>query len=217
VDTRRHYGYIRVSTKEQAESGLGLAAQETKIRAHMAAYDREIEEIVVDNGVSASTLVRPGVARLLALIAEGRVASVTIAKLDRLTRSTRDLADLLDLVKKYDVDLISVGESLDTSTASGRMVVSLLGVVAQWERETISERTKAALAERKARGLALGTNLTAETQALGRAALAERAAAEREAFRPKVVALQRKGLSRNQIAATLGKSTSFVGRVASGQ
>ena len=157
---RGHYGYIRVSTKEQAESGLGLAAQTTKIKAHAVAYDRDLEEIIVDEGISASTLMRPGVQRLLALVAAGEVASITIAKLDRLTRSTRDLADLLELIQKYDVDLISVGESLDTSTAAGRMVINMLAAVAQWERETISERTKAALAERKARGLANGTNLT---------------------------------------------------------
>ncbi len=70
-------------------------------------------------------------------------------KLDRLTRSTRDLAEILDLFERADAALVSVSESLDTSTAAGRMVVNMLGVVAQWEREAIAERTAAALAHKR--------------------------------------------------------------------
>ncbi len=79
----------------------------------------------------------------------GLVERIVVAKLDRLTRSVRDLADLIDLCAKHDVALVSVGETLDTSTAAGRMVVNMLGVVAAWEREAIGERTASALAHKR--------------------------------------------------------------------
>jgi len=141
-----HIGYVRCSLIEQSTKGVSLADQTARIRAHAFARGIELSEVIVDAGCSAKDLNRPGVQRLLAMIRRGEVASVTILKLDRITRSTRDLAQLLDLVKKHGVALISVGESLDTETAAGRMVVSMLGVVAQWERETIGERTAGAMA-----------------------------------------------------------------------
>ncbi len=64
---------------------------------------------------------------------------------------------MLELVKKNNVALISVGESLDTETAAGRMVVSMLGVVAQWERETIGERTADAMAHKRRQGAFCGS------------------------------------------------------------
>jgi DNA invertase Pin-like site-specific DNA recombinase len=79
-----------------------------------------------------------------------------VVKLDRLTRSVRDLADLIDLCAKHDVALVSVGETLDTSTAAGRMVVNMLGVVAAWEREAIGERTATALAHKRQQRTAYG-------------------------------------------------------------
>ena len=75
-------------------------------------------------------------------------------KLDRLTRSVRDLSDLLDLFKKQDVALVSVGESLDTLSASGRMVTNMVGVISQWEREAIAERTAHALEQKRNDGMA---------------------------------------------------------------
>ena len=75
-----------------------------------------------------------------------------VLKLDRLTRSVRDLADLLELFQRRKVALMSVSESLNTATAAGRMVVNMLGTVAQWEREAIGERTSAALSAKRLRG-----------------------------------------------------------------
>lgn len=86
----------------------------------------------------------------------GLVARIVVSKLDRLTRSVRDLAELTDLCAKHDVALVSVGETLDTSTAAGRMVVNMLGVVAAWEREAIGERTASALAHKRRRRIAYG-------------------------------------------------------------
>ena len=79
-----------------------------------------------------------------------------IAKLDRCTRSVADLASLIDTFSRRGVALISAAESLDTSSAGGRLVVNVLGAVAQWEREAIAERTSAALQVLKQQGRATG-------------------------------------------------------------
>jgi site-specific DNA recombinase len=142
---RRTIGYVRVSTDDQAENGVSLASQEERLRAWAIATDRSLDEIVVDAGVSAKTLDRPGLQRILTGVREGSVGAIVTVKLDRLTRSVRDLADLVELTARCDVALVSVSEALDTASAAGRMVTNMLGVVAQWERETISERTVDAL------------------------------------------------------------------------
>ena len=149
----RFVGYIRVSTDEQARSGLSLQAQRERLVAWAAAFGHELVEVVSDEGVSAKSLYRPGMSRVLQMIDRKHVDGVVAAKLDRLTRSTRDLADLVDRCERREVALASVSESLDTSTACGRMVVSMLGVVAQWEREATAERTAAALDAKRRQGL----------------------------------------------------------------
>ena len=68
-----------------------------------------------------------------------------VAKLDRLTRSVKGLCELLELFERQDVALISVAESLDTRSASGRLVITIMGAVSQWEREAIGERPRDAL------------------------------------------------------------------------
>lgn len=87
---------------------------------------------------------------------ECEIGRMIVLKLDRLTRSTRDLAELLDLFGKHDASLVSVSEHLDTQSAAGRMVTNMLGVVAQWEREAIAERTSAALEHKRRNGRAYG-------------------------------------------------------------
>ncbi len=145
--------YVRVSTDQQVESGLSLASQQERLQAWATTQgDVELVDIVTDAGESARNLDRPGVARVLGMIDSRAVDVVLVVKLDRLTRSTRDLGDLLDRLQAADVALVSLTENLDTSTASGRMIVGMLGVVAQWEREIISERTRDALHVKRSRG-----------------------------------------------------------------
>ena len=95
--------------------------------------------------------------RLLALIDARQVDAVIVAKLDRLTRSVRDLADLLEQFERRGVALVSVSESLDTSTAAGRLVLNVMMSVAQWEREAVGERTRDAMRHKKAQGQRVGT------------------------------------------------------------
>jgi site-specific DNA recombinase len=137
--------YLRVSTEEQATSGVSLEVQRARCEAYAGLYDLELTEVIIDAGVSAKTLKRPGLTRALELLKRGEVSALLVMKLDRLTRSVRDLATLLDLFTDGRRALLSVGEQIDTRSASGRMVLNVLTSIAQWEREAIGERTKAAL------------------------------------------------------------------------
>jgi site-specific DNA recombinase len=148
----RAVAYIRVSSDQQAESGLSLEHQQEKCRALASLHDYALVDVIVDAGESAKTLDRPGMVRVLELVKARHVEAVIVLKLDRLTRNVRDLADLLDAFRSRKVALMSVSESLNTETAAGRMVVNLLGVVGQWEREAIGERTRDALTAKRARG-----------------------------------------------------------------
>jgi len=144
-------GYVRVSTDEQAREGLSLDAQEEKIKAYCTAKGWRLVRIYRDEGFSGKDLNRPALQEMLRDLEADGIQAVVVAKLDRLTRSVRDLGYLIDDL--FDgVALASVEESLDTTTAGGRFVLHILGAVAQWERETISERTRSTLRFKRERG-----------------------------------------------------------------
>ena len=96
-------GYARVSTERQAEKGMSLDTQSAKIRAMATVQGAELQDILVDGGVSAKSTKRPGLQQLLALVQSGRIQAVIVAKLDRLTRSVRDLCDLLETFERQKV------------------------------------------------------------------------------------------------------------------
>lgn len=157
-------GYVRVSTEEQVDSGLSLAAQRRDIEARAILSRLDLIAVLEDPGESARDLKRPAMIELLARIDGGLVDAVVIARLDRLTRSVRDLSMLVERLKRAKradggrgVDLISATESLDTSSAVGRLLVNILASVSQWEREAIAERTSRALQQLKAQGKSAGT------------------------------------------------------------
>lgn len=149
-------GYIRVSTQEQATSGYSLDAQKAKLEAYAALYDIELVDIVVDAGVSAKSLKREGLQRVLTTLDNGGADAVLIFKLDRLTRSVKDWNVLIE---KYFTNkaLLSVSDQIDTRTAAGRLCLNVLMSVAQWERETIGERTSTALQYKKSQGQHIGS------------------------------------------------------------
>jgi DNA invertase Pin-like site-specific DNA recombinase len=144
-----------VSTDKQADHGISLDAQRAKIEAYASLYDLDLVEIIVDAGASAKTLDRPGLQSALAMLKAGKAEALLVVKLDRLTRS---VADLGTLVEKYfqKAALLSVSDQIDTRSASGRLVLNVLASVAQWEREAIGERTRAALQYMKSQGKRTG-------------------------------------------------------------
>ena len=148
-------GYVRVSTEEQANSGLSLGSQRQRITAYCLAHQWELVATYEDAGLSGKKVERPG---LLAAIGRLEAGWVLVAvKLDRLTRSIRDLFDINDRLEERGGELACVEDSLDSTTATGRLMRNLIIELSQWEREIISERTKAALAQKKLLKQRLGT------------------------------------------------------------
>lgn len=150
----RVIGYARVSSEDQARDGVSLAAQAEKVRLYCELHSLGMMECVVDAGVSAKTLDRPGLSRVLALLDSGEAIGIVVYKLDRLTRSLADWSSLIDRYfgRPGGPSLFSVSDSIDTRTAAGRMVLNIMMTVAQWERETIVERTRGAMSYKKSRG-----------------------------------------------------------------
>jgi hypothetical protein len=152
-------GYIRVSTQEQADRGVSLAAQTAKLEAYASLYDLEIVEIVVDGGHSGKTLDRPGMTQVCDMLRRRKADGVLILKLDRLTRSVADLNRLIEefFSERAGRMLFSVSDHIDTRSAAGRLVLNVLASVGQWERETVAERTSAALQYKKSQGQRVGS------------------------------------------------------------
>ena len=149
-------GYTRVSTDHQADTGVSLDAQAEKIRAMAVAKGFELLDIIVDAGKSAGTLKRPGLDRLLGLVDRRKIQAVIVTSHDRLSRKLLEQLRLLDRFKRHRVVVISVTESWDTSTAAGQLQTNIMGSVAQHYRDYVSERTRAALAHKKANGQRVG-------------------------------------------------------------
>lgn len=150
-------GYTRVSTAEQAAEGLSLENQDVKIRAYCFAKGWELVDMIEDAGESAVSLDRPGMVRLIEMCQRREFDVLVIYKLDRMTRSVKDLGYLIqDIFEQCGVMFSSVMDNFDTSTANGKLILNILGSVAQWERDIISERTRDALAHKKHKGEKLG-------------------------------------------------------------
>jgi site-specific DNA recombinase len=133
--------YIRVSTDEQAEKGYSLQLQRERITAQIIAKGWSLYNIYEDAGQSGGKLERPALQKMLRDIEAGVIQSVVIYKLDRLSRKQKDTMFLIeDVFLKQNVELVSISESLDTSSPTGRATIGMLSVFAQLERDTITER-----------------------------------------------------------------------------
>jgi DNA invertase Pin-like site-specific DNA recombinase len=158
-------GYCRVSTDEQALYGYGLDAQETKLRDYARRASAEMV-VMRDEGISGKSLERPALMRALAKIAAGEADGLVVAKLDRLTRSVIDFAMLLEWFTTAKAQLVALDFDLDTSTPGGRLVAHIMSATAEWERSTIAQRTREALAAARARGKPIGPPAVGDRPAL---------------------------------------------------
>ena len=168
--------YSRVSTSEQADSGLGLAAQDKAIDNALAARGWTAGAALTDEGVSGSIAPekRPQLAKALQMLANGEADTLVVAKLDRATRSVADLCHLLDLSDRQGWDFIALDLGIDTSTPMGRAMAQMAGVFSELERKMIGQRTSDALQALKANGQRLGRPVSLEDETRSRIA-AERA------------------------------------------
>jgi len=144
--------YTRVSTSEQATEGTSLAFQLEQLQRQCALQGWQIVATYEDAGYSGKDGERPGLKRMLADARSGLFSKVLVYKMDRLARSLRLLLEIEDKLNKVGVSFYSVGEVLDSSTTSGRHFIQILGMVSEWERESIIQRTKSGRLQRYKEG-----------------------------------------------------------------
>lgn len=165
VNQVRAIGYCRVSTDEQGDSGLGLSAQERTIRDEADRRGWTMETIYTDVASGKSLRGRESFATAMRTLTDGRADVLVVAKLDRLSRSVSDFAAILaqSYTEGWALDICDL--SVDTTTPSGKMVAQIMMVLAEWEREMIGDRTRAALRAARAKGARLGrrANVPPET------------------------------------------------------
>lgn len=178
------FGYARVSKSE----GQDTAAQVATLKAAGA-------ETIFEDAASGGRFDRPFLQELLDTVGQGDV--VIVWKLDRLSRSLMDLLRIMDRLDKAGAGFRSLTEAIDTTTPAGRMMMQMLGSVAEFEREMIRERTRAGLAHAREQGRQLGRR---------RALTSDQ--------RRKALRWIQEGQSQAEIARTFGVHRSTVSRIA---
>lgn len=148
-------GYVRVSTDEQGSNGAGLEAQRSAIRDECSRRGWQLLRIEEDV-LSGKSLNRPGLRRVLEACRSGEAAGVVVAKLDRLSRSLVDFAGLLSEAQTKGFNVVALDLGVDLSTPAGEFLANVMASAAQWERRIIGQRTRDALAVRRAQGVKLG-------------------------------------------------------------
>jgi DNA invertase Pin-like site-specific DNA recombinase len=145
--------YIRVSSEEQADSGLGLEAQRQRIAAYCTMKGLRLAEVFEDPGISGGKPLasRPAGSKLLAAAKKGKVL-VIVAKLDRLFRSVADAATVIAEFDRKGIQLVAIQEGFDMSSPYGRAMAQMASVFAELERAMIRERTRSAMSVKRSRG-----------------------------------------------------------------
>ncbi len=167
--------YVRVSTEEQALSGLGLDAQRLVLRTEFERRGWINPRFIEDAGRSGKDLNRPGISEALRLLSSGEASTLVVTKVDRLSRSLLDFSHIVATARKQSWQLVVLDLGVDTSTPSGEMLAGIMSTFAQYERRLAGERTSLALQAKKAAGHRLGRPRTLQPEIGERIVLAAEA------------------------------------------
>jgi site-specific DNA recombinase len=194
-------GYIRVSTQGQADEGVSVEMQEAKLRQWAALNDAELVAVYVDE-LSGKNTDRPGLQKALAEV-KAHKGALVVYSLSRLSRSTQDTLHIADQLNKASADLVVLAEKVDTTTPSGRMVLTMLAAMNEFERAQLAERTSQAMQHMKAQGRRVGSiphgyRLAADGEHI------EPDTHERDVLR-QVAALRAEGMTLREISAELAR------------
>ncbi|GAA4971696.1 recombinase family protein [Kineococcus glutinatus] len=163
----RVIGYLRVSTEEQANSGAGLAAQRAALEAEADRRGWEVE-FLEDAGVSAKDMKRPALTEALARLDAHKADVLMVTKVDRLSRSLGDFTRVLERAERRRWSVVCLDLGVDTSSPTGELLANIVASTAQYERRLIGQRTKDALAAKKAAGVRLGRPQTLPAEVVQR-------------------------------------------------
>jgi len=196
--------YIRVSTQKQGNSGLGLEAQRAAISNYVNGKGEVIREFEEIESGKKGFDGRPQLQLAIDYCKKNKCALV-IGKLDRLARDVRFFLEVID-TSKIEICFADLPE-MNPNTAEGRMILTSMATFAEFEARKISERTKAALAVVKSRGVKLGVKGSENIAQMNQIRI-DQALAFAEKMRPTITALQQQGLSLRKIATALNESGS---------
>ena len=149
------YGYIRVSTQGQKDDGVSLDAQKAKIESWAELNDYTLGGIYDDAAVSGHRTDREGL--MMAINQAKRGDCVVVYSLSRFARNTRHTLELSEILDKKGVDLVSLSEKIDTTSAAGKMIFRMMAVLSEFERDQIAERTSNAMQFKKSQGQRVGS------------------------------------------------------------